>query len=460
MMLDEADVDAALRVARSRGADFAEVYADARTLRSLHLAAGAVDRLGSGYDAGAGVRVVHAGRTGYAFTNGLDGVALLTAARAAAATVRGGERGLADLRTPSEHDAATGADPPRVSTGALVELATAAHDGARAVDAVVQRVAVSYADIEQDVYIANSDGHRSTQRRARTRLVVDVVAAADGAAATAQEGIARSAGHELFAEHRPEGIGRRAGERAVRMLGAEPAPSGETVVVLGPGAGGTLFHEACGHGMEGDLVAGGGSVYAGRLGQRLCPLALIGVDDATVPDGWGSFSFDDEGTAAQRTAMIEGGVCSAYLTDRVRAEQLGGPSTGNARRRSYAHAPLPRMTNSYLLPGKDEPGEIVRSTPSGVYCRTLGGGMVDHVTGDFTFAMTEAYRIENGELTVPVRGATIVGDGPTVLSRIDAIGSDFAVREGVCAKGNQRLPVGLGAPTLRISRASVGGAQR
>ena len=458
-LLDSGDARAALAAARAAGAEFAEVYADARTVRTLRLEDGTVTRLVTGFDAGAGVRVVHRGRTGYAFTNALGRAALVAAARAAAAAARAGQPGPpVDLRSPAAPPAAPAGEPPGEPAQAAA-LARAAYEAARAAGGAIRRVTVSYAGAEQRVELANSAGHRSRERRVRVRLTAEAVAVRDGEAAAGRESIGRTAGLELFDRHPPERLGRAAAERALALLGAEPAPSGEVTVVLGPAAGGTLLHEACGHGMEADLVARGASVYAGRRGARLCPLPLTAVDDPTVPGGWGSFAADDEGIPARRTVMIAEGICAGFLTDRLHAERLGLPRTGNGRRRSYAHPPLPRMSNSYLLPGGDDPREILRATRHGLYCRALGGGMVDGVTGTFTFAVTEAYRIERGELVAPVRGATLIGDGPTALARIDAIGSDFAVQEGTCAKGNQRLPVGLGAPTLRIARLAVGGGR-
>ncbi|HWH33013.1 MAG TPA: TldD/PmbA family protein, partial [Egibacteraceae bacterium] len=260
-----------------------------------------------------------------------------------------------------------------------------------------------------------------------------------------------------FDEHPPEEVGRLVARRAVTMLDARPAPSGEFTVVLAPGSGGVLFHEACGHGMEADIVAKGASVYAGKRGQRLGTPILTGVDDATMPGHWGSFGFDDEGTPAQRTVLFADGVCTDYMSDRLRAAELGIPRSGNARRQSYAHLPIPRMTNSFILPGADDPAEILRGVKRGVWCEQLGGGQVDPASGDFVFGVAVGYWVENGEIAYPIRGANLVGDGPTVLARIDALGTDFDVRQGICGKDGQHVPAGLGNPTVRIDRITVGG---
>jgi TldD protein len=291
----------------------------------------------------------------------------------------------------------------------------------------------------------------------RTRFVVQVVAVRDGVVQTGFDGPGRSQGFELLEEFPPERVARNAAERAVAMLASRPAPAGEMPVVVASGNGGVLFHESSGHGMEADLVAKEASVYQGKQGLRIGVERFNGVDDATVEGGWGSFAFDDEGTPAQRTVLFENGVCTDYLTDLIRARQLGLRATGNGRRQSYADVPIPRMTNTYVLAGEDDPEEIIRQTPRGLYAKSLGGGQVNPVTGEFVFGVVEGYLIENGEVTTPVRGANLVGDGPSVIAAADALGTDFEVKEGICGKEGQGVPVGNGAPTMRIAQMTVGG---
>jgi TldD protein len=458
-MLDDADTKAVLSAALSGGGDFAEVFAETRRGRNLRLDDGKIEELVSGRDRGAGIRVLRGRQTAYAYTNVLTREALVDAARVAAAAIQGqAQTRVADLTTATPavtHPAER--DPLAADRPALVRIVQTADDAARGVDGAVRQVTVLYADATQDLYIANSEGHRSTEQRVRTRLVAQVVAARDGVVQTGFEGPGDAVGHELFDRHPPDQVGRLAAERAVVMLDSVPAPAGELPVVLAAGGGGVLFHEACGHGMEADIVAKDASVYAGRRGERLGTPIFTGVDDATVAGGWGSFSFDDEGTPAQRTVLFDRGVCTDYMSDRIRAAQLGIAASGNGRRQSYAHLPIPRMTNSFILPGEDDPDEIVRSVANGVYCRSLGGGQVDPASGDFVFGITEAYLIQDGEVTTPVRGANLVGDGPTVLGRVDALGTDFETRQGICGKEGQGVPVAFGTPTLRISRITVGG---
>jgi TldD protein len=458
-VLDDADVRAVLEAALSGGGEFAEVYAEDRRGRSLSLDDGKVEDIVSGRDVGAGVRVLRGGQTAYAYTNVLTRAALVDAARVAAAGIRGdGRAAVADLRTvspPVTHPARI--DPLGADGAALATLVREAEEAARAVDGSVRQVTVAYADTNRRAFLANSEGHRHTEPSVRTRLFVHVVAARDDVIQTGYRSEGAARGHELFADHPPVEIGRRAAEQAVAMLDSIPAPAGEFPVVLAAGGGGVLFHEACGHGMEADIVAKGASVYRGRRGERLGTPILSGVDDATLPGEWGSFGLDDEGAPAQRTVLFADGVCTDYLSDRIRARELGLPSTGNGRRESYAHVPIPRMTNTFLLPGADDPEEIVRSMDRGVYCTQLGGGQVDPASGDFVFGMVEAYLVERGERVTAIRGANLVGDGPSVLARVDALGTDFDMRPGICGKDGQGVPAGTGSPTMRISRITVGG---
>ncbi|CAN5892705.1 TldD/PmbA family protein [soil metagenome] len=457
--LDDRDLHAILGAALSTGGQFAELYVEQRRSRSVAVDDGRVEDLITGFDRGGGVRVVSGGRTAYAFTNLLTRSALVDAARVAAAGVSGSSDGqVADLRTvqpPYTHPATT--DPSTIDGPGMAQIVERIDEAARAVDGAVRQVSATYADAAQDVFLVNSEGHRHEERRVRTRLAARVVAARDDIVQTGLDAPGAAAGLELLDRHPPEDVGRRAAERAVLMLDSRPAPAEDMTVVLAPGSGGVLFHEACGHGMEADIVAKGASVYRGRRGDKIGSDLISGVDDATVTNAWGSFGFDDEGTPAQRTVLFERGVCTDYLTDRLRADELGLARSGNARRQSYAHLPIPRMTNTYILPGDDDPDEIVRSVQRGLWCEQLGGGQVDPASGDFVFGVSVGWLIEDGQRTYPVRGANLVGDGPTILARVEAVGTDFDVREGICGKDGQGVPAGLGNPTVRIGRITVGG---
>jgi TldD protein len=352
---------------------------------------------------------------------------------------------------------AIGRSPRDAEKAEKVAIARRAEEAAWAQGGEVRQVLASYADVVQRVFVANSLGHLSDETRTRTRLACQVVAARDGLVQTGFEGPGASRGLELFDTESPEEVGREAAQRALRLLDSIPSPAGEMAVVLNAGGGGVLFHEACGHGLEADAMAKDTTVYAHSKGKQVGSALFHGIDDASDPNGWGSFAFDDEGTPAQRTVLFEGGVQTGEMSDRINAARLGVAASGNGRRQSYAHLPIPRMTNSYVLPGDSDPALILADVAYGLYADGLGGGEVNPATGDFVFGITEAYLIENGELTQRVRGANLIGNGPQAIALVDAVGSDFAVKQGMCGKVGQWVPAGFGTPTLRIARLTVGG---
>ena len=460
-MLDRALVEEVLATALRRGGRFSEVFVEERTGVSVRLDDGRIEELVTGDDRGAGVRVVHGDQTAYAYSNRLDRDALLEAARAAAAGVRDatpGEPATMDLRT-VEPSVRHRAERPAAAIAKADKVAwlREADEVARAVSPDVRQVVSAYGDSVQRVLIAASDGRWVEEERQRIRLIVQVVASRGGVIQTGFWGPAGLAGVEFLDAHPPRETAERAARQAVTMLDSIPSPAGEMAVVMGPGGGGVLFHEACGHGLEADLIQKEASIYRDRLGDTLASPLVTGIDDATVPNAWGSFSFDDEGTPSQRTVLFEGGDLRGYMYDRLRADHDGVPSTGNGRRQSYANLPIPRMTNSYILPGGSAPEDVIGDTARGVYAVSIGGGQVNPATGDFVFGVSEGYLIEDGRVTTPVRGANLVGNGTDILSRIDAVASDFDVFYGICGKEGQGVPVGNGSPTLRIARMTVGG---
>jgi TldD protein len=459
VVLDESLVREVLRTALASGGRFAEVFAEERRSTSLRLDDRRVEELSTGIDRGAGVRVVAGQTTAYAHSNRLDREALLEAARAASAAVAGGKPvSIQDFTRPEPdvvHPAEEIAD--GISRDAKVAWVQEADDAARSHSDEVRQVGVVYGDAVQRLLIATSDGTWVEEERPRLRLIVSVVAARDGVRQTGFEGPAALGGAELLRKHPPAEIARKAATQAVTMLDGIPAPAGEMPVVVGPAGGGVLFHEACGHGLEADTMGKGASIYRGRRGERLGSRLVNGVDDATVPGGWGSFSFDDEAVPAQLTELFREGELVGFLYDRFWSERDGARSTGNGRRQSYAHLPIPRMTNTSILPGDADPEDVVADTPRGLYAKLLGGGQVNPATGDFVFGVTEAYLIEEGRITRPVRGANLVGNGIDILQAVDAVASDFDSRPGTCGKDGQGVPVSTGSPTLRIARMTVGG---
>ncbi|MFY9586727.1 MAG: TldD/PmbA family protein [Actinomycetota bacterium] len=458
-MIQESVLRDVLSAALATGGEFAEVYAETRRSASVHLEDRKVEEVTTGRDRGAGVRVVRGSSTAYAYTNRLDRDALLDAARVAAASLK--DQPQAEVRNltraPERVLNPIAIDPDSVETKRKVDAVRELDDAAREVSGDVRQVIAGYAEGSQDILIANSEGLLVADKRVRTRLSCTVVASRDGVVQTGAWNPGASAGFELLDQHPPAAVGRKAAQQAIVMLDAIGAPAGEMPVVLAPGGGGVLFHEASGHGLEADLIQKEASVYRDRTGEKIGSDLLSAVDDGSVAGLWGSFAFDDEGTPSQRTVLFEKGVLTGAMTDLLRSRTMGLTRTGNGRRQSYAHLPIPRMTNSNILPGPDDAAAIVRDVKKGLYAKSFAGGQVNTATGDFVFGLSEAYLIENGELTKPVRGANLIGNGPDVIARIDAVGSDYEVWWGVCGKEGQGVPVTCGMPTLRIARITVGG---
>ena len=443
------------------GADFAEIFAEDRRSSSAILDDGRVEEVVSGRDRGAGIRVVVGETTGFAHTADLSDTGLATAAGAAAAAARqtGGARRVVEVSSLEVPRPLTVRVPPEdVPKSTKVALLTAADAAARSTGSAITQVSARYGDGRRRILVADSDGLFTSDDQVRTLFSVSCVASGDTGMQTGRESAGRTAGFELFDLYDVEEMARRAARRALTKLTARPAPSGEIPVVVGPGGGGVLFHEACGHGLEADLVAKSASAFAGRIGERVAAPMVTLVDDGTMAGEWGHYGIDDEGKPAARNVLISDGVLTDYMWDRLRARKEGRASSGNGRRQSYQHLPMVRMTNTYIENGDADPDDIVADTSHGVYVAQLGGGQVNTATGDFVFGMTEAYLIENGKITAPIREGNLIGNGPEVLTRIDALGNDFAMGSpGTCGKDGQGVPVGDGTPTLRVTALTVGG---
>ncbi len=452
-------IDRVLAEAVARGGEMAEVFCEDRTSRTAMFDDGRVEELASGQERGAGIRVILGETTGFAHTADLSEAGLLEAARAAAAVAKQGGGGtnvvgLEKRRAYSTNAVRLHDD---VATSEKLELLAKANDAARSVGGSISQVQASYAEGRRRILVATTEGVNASDDQVRTRFNVICVATGDSGLQTGFESVARTEGFELFDTVNVDELGRIAATRALSKLQARPAPSGEVPVVLAGGSGGVLFHEACGHGLEADHIVKDSSVYCGQMGELVASPLVTLVDDGTVTGEWGAFSIDDEGRPAQRNVLIENGVLTDYMWDWLRARKEGRPSSGNGRRETYQHLPMVRMTNTFLLAGQEDPEEIVAQTPHGVYVAKLGGGQVNTATGDFVFGTTEAYLIEDGKITEPLRDANLIGNGPEVLRRIDAIADDFSMMPGTCGKDGQSVPVGCGQPTLRITGVTFGG---
>ncbi|MCU1430599.1 MAG: microcin-processing peptidase 2 [Actinomycetia bacterium] len=459
-MLDQDVLERTLQRALQHGGDFAEVFAEDRRTTSAVLDDAKVEEMVSGRDRGAGIRVVRGDTTGFAHTADLSENGLRSAAEAAASAAHGSAGttntvSLAPVEAARPHDVVV--LPETVDKRRKVELLARADAAARAEGNSITSVTASYADSRRRILVANSDGLLTGDDQVRTRFMVQCVATGDTGMQTGFEAPGRTVGFELFDQFKPEDIAREAARRATVLLDAVPAPSGRIPVVLKRGAGGVLFHEACGHGLEADLVKKDASVFAGRVGQQVASPLVTLVDDGTYAREWGTYAIDDEGAPARRNLLIENGVLTDYMWDLVRARKEGRASSGNGRRETYQHLPMVRMTNTFLLQGESDPDDIIRDVDYGIYCVQLGGGQVNTATGDFVFGVTEAYLIEHGKITAPIRAAQLIGNGPEVLSMIDAVGNDFDTWAGTCGKSGQGVPVSSGQPTMRIREMTVGG---
>jgi TldD protein len=452
-------VERVLRRALARGGEFAEVFAEDRRGTSALLDDGRVEELSSGRDRGAGVRVVVGETTGYAHSADLSESGLLAAAEAASAVARRGSGGteVVALEMRPTSPGAVEVLPEEVAKVRKIELLERADEAARSTGSAVSQVSVGYADSRRRLLVANSDGLLVTDDQVRSRFMVSCVAVGDTGMQTGFDVQAFTVGFEMFDMVDVEDLAQRAARRALVKLAARPAPSGELPLVIEAGSGGVLFHEACGHGLEADHIVKDASVYVGKVGTLVASPLVTLVDDGTVTRQWGTTAIDDEGHPTRRNALIENGELTEYMWDFLRARKEGRASSGNGRRQSYRHLPMVRMTNTFLLAGSEDPAEIVAQTPYGVYIAQLGGGQVNTTTGDFVFGTGEAYLIENGRITEPLRDTNLIGNGPEVLRRVDAVGSDFGMVAGTCGKDGQSVPVGCGQPTLRVTAVTVGG---
>lgn len=441
----------------ARGGDFAELYAERRASFSVSLDDGKVESAQTGLELGASVRVISGESTYFGHVDGLGERDLERVASEVASAVGRQAAEARPLRS-AEHPARQLVEqrPEMVAAGRKAELLTECDERARGAGAAVVQVTAGYNEVRRQVQLANSDGLLTGDDRTRVRLGTQVVARSGDRVEAGSESLAGHAGFELFAGD-PASIADEAARRALTMLEARPAPAGRMPVVVGNGFGGVLFHEATGHGLESDAVQKQASVYEGRLGERLAGTLLTAYDDGTMRGEWGTDAIDDEGTPCQATRVISDGELCIYLYDLTRARRDDRPSTGNGRRQSFRHLPIPRMTNTYIAPGDATRDEIIGDVERGLYAVSFAGGQVEPATGDFVFGVSEGYLIENGRVTAPVRGATLIGNSLDVLKRIDAVGDDLRMKSGFCGKDGQTVPVGTGQPTVRIAEITVGG---
>jgi len=460
-----ADLERYLSAALSRGGEFADLYFEYQSTSSLLLDESLLKSANQGISVGVGVRVISGERTGYAYTDELLPDKILHAAQTAAHIASGPALthvvGLKDVRgagRPGLYPMLVA--PTDVEMAHKLALIRRADATARAHDARIVQVRVSYADEMRHVLIAGSDGTIAGDDQPLTRMSVSCLAREGTLSQRGSSGGGGRVSLDFFdRELTPEHLAHEAAREAVQQLHARECPAGEMEVVLGPGWPGILLHEAIGHGLEADFNRKKTSAFSGRLGERIASDKCTVVDDGTLPNRRGSLNVDDEGAPTQCTVLIERGILKGYLQDRLNSHLLGAARTGNGRRESYEHMPMPRMTNTYMLAGEDDPEAIVRSVKRGLYAVNFGGGQVDITNGKFVFSASESYLIEDGRITAPVRGATLIGDGPEVLKHVSMVGNDLRLDQGIgtCGKDGQSVPVGVGIPTIKVDRLTVGG---
>jgi TldD protein len=461
--LDEAKLQHALATIFEHRADYADLYFQYTRSESFSLEEGIVKSGSFDIEQGVGVRAVVGDRTAFAYSDDLSPDALMEAARSARAIARagGGAVKIASRLAPRPHPVLYGATDPVASLDAVakIRMLERIEAMARARDARVKQVLATLGAEYDVVLIARSDGLLAADVRPLVRLSLTVIAEDDG---RREQGFSGGGGRvdlAYFTDERLRQYVQTAVDMALANLRARAAPAGVMTVVLGPGWPGILLHEAVGHGLEGDFNRKGSSAFCGRIGKRVASKGVTVIDDGTIPERRGSLAIDDEGNPTQRTVLIEDGILRGYMQDSLNARLMKAPLTGNARRESFAHLPMPRMTNTYMLGGGHDPREIIASVKNGIYATNFGGGQVDITNGKFVFSMAEAYLIENGRVTAPVKGATLIGNGPDALTRVTMIGNDMALDPGIgtCGKDGQSVPVGVGQPTLRIEGLTVGG---
>ena len=461
--LDESHLSRALAEITAHKVDDADLYFQYTRSEGWSLEEGIVKTGSFSIDQGVGVRAVSGEKTAFAYSDDISEASLLDAARTVrsiSSAARSGRAKVATKKVASSRSLYNGVDPiTTMDSAAKVALLGKVEKLARSRDPRVAQVMAGLASEYDVVMVARADGTLAADVRPLVRLSVTVIAEQNGRREMGSAGGGGRFGLDYFTDAQIETYVNEAVKAALTNLESRPAPAGEMTVVLGPGWPGILLHEAIGHGLEVDFNRKGSSAFAGRIGKRVAAKGVTVLDDGTIADRRGSLNVDDEGNASQRNVLIEDGILRGYIQDSLNARLMGVKPTGNGRRESYAHIPMPRMTNTYMLGGDKQPDEIVASIKKGLYATNFGGGQVDITSGKFVFSASEAFWVENGKIQYPVKGATIVGNGPDALTRVTMIGNDMKLDSGVgtCGKEGQSVPVGVGQPTLRIDGLTVGG---
>ena len=459
MKISKKQAEMVLARAMSTGADYAEIFAEYTTNRSIQMLSGKVEEIADALISGASVRVFKGLRSVCGSTTDLSEAGLLACAGKvadvlgqsnASVQIHLTERTFGDIH------------PVRIVPGSVanrekVELLRRGCESAKAYHSTISQISGTILDVDHQIQIATSEGLLAEDRQIRTRMAIQAIASDGTENQTGAASPGTRMGLEMFERFQPEALGREAAAQAVTMLSAAYCPAGKMPVVIGNGFGGVIFHEACGHSLEASCVALGQSQFAGKLGQQIATTKVTAIDDGTIPNAWGSINIDDEGTPAQRNVLIEKGVLKTYMIDKFNGRRMGMASTGSCRRQSYLYEPTSRMTNTYIADGEDSNDDIIASVEYGLYAKAMGGGQVNPVTGEFNFGVREGYLIRNGKIAEPVRGAMLVGKGSEILMNIDMVGTSMDMAAGMCGASSGSIPTNVGQPMIHVSSITVGG---
>lgn len=460
-MISRNTAEAVLLRAVSEGAEFAELFLENNVKNSISLVNGKVENANSGIDRGCGIRIINKDRVVYVYTNNLDKDNLLRLAAEGAGAIKGKSMLNNIVFSKQEYDRlyTPSITPDTAEKRSIVEMLRAGSNAAYGFNELITQTRMGYMDSCQNVTIANTEGLWAEDERVRTRLAVSAVASDGSEKQMGYFGPGALKGLEFYDEIDVEAIAREAARSAVTMLRADNCPSGKMSVIMDNGFGGVIFHEACGHGLEAAAISKNASVFAGKIGQKIACEKLTAVDDGTIPGSWGSINIDDEGVRSRKNILIENGILKGYMTDRYNGSLIGMTPTGSSRRESYKYMPVSRMTNTYIAAGTDSKEDIIADTEYGLYAKYMGGGSVNPASGDFNFAVSEAYIVRGGRICEPVRGATLIGKGSEVLLNIDRISDNPALAEGMCGASSGSVPVCVGQPMIRVQNITVGGRE-
>ena len=458
-MIEKRLIEDIISAALSTGGDFAEVFVEDKFNTHLSLVSGNIENSMSGQDFGIGIRIFNGLNSVYAYTNETNSDRLIAAAKEAAQAIRGQQKDIVLNLTKESYGTLHPIVhiPREIPKTRKVAVMKEIYNAAKNYNSLISQVKVNYLDEDQKVLIANSEGKFVEDRRIRTRLAAQAIASNENEMQVGFFGPGAHMGFEFYDNIDVKYYGEEAARIAVTMLNADLCPSGKFPVIIDNKFGGVIFHEATGHGLEATSVAKNNSVFANQLGEKVAPDIVTYIDDATIPNAWGSINIDDEGEKARKNVLIENGILKGYLIDKINARRMGMESTGSSRRQSYKFAPTSRMTNTFIAPGKSTPEEIIANTEYGIYAKYLGGGQVNPATGDYNFAVMEGYIVRNGKIEEPVRGATLIGNGPKTMQKVDMVGNNLDHGQGMCGSVSGSIPVNVGQPMIRVSEITVGG---